>query len=404
MYLDGQQVNRHMKNGVTMNCSNILYFDNAATTPLHPEVITEITETLETVYGNPSSQHSIGQKAKNLLCRSRTIAANQLNCKPEEIIFTSGACEANSLAIKGYMDYHNTTLITTKLEHKSILFLCETEPYDIQYASVDSQGLVRLEELENLCKEICFHHNNPFLVSIHAANSETGTIQDITSISTIVHQYNGILHTDATQLFPYTKLDVEKLGIDLLSISGQKLHAPKGIGLLYVRDGISLQPLIYGSQMEYRRGGTENIPYIAGFAKAIQLLDYDNHSTIQMRDYLLSKLKKTQPDCRINGSLIHRLPNNVNVSFPGVEGEGLAMLLDSSGICVSTASACNSISLQPSAVLQELGVPEDYIHGTIRITLPKDTAKHDIDYFITKLNNALSQLRDIQNEILHKKL
>lgn len=373
----------------------ILYFDNAATTPVHPEVITTIADTLTNIYGNPSSLHSIGQKAKQILMNSRNIIANHINCKPNEIIFTSGACEANSLAIRGYMDCHkNTTLITTRIEHKSITSLCENENYDIRYVSVDKYGCVNLDDLDRICKELS-NEKTSILVSIQSANSEIGTIQDIKKIGDIVHKYNGVFHTDATQLFPYQKINVNSLKIDMLSMSGQKINAPKGIGFLYVKEGIKLKPLIYGSQMEFRRGGTENIPYITGLAKAIELLDYDNRNMKNMQYYLFSQLSDMEFDYRANGYMLNRLPNNINISFKGIEGESLIILLDCNNICVSTISACNSISLKPSTVLKEIGVPEDYIHGTIRITLPHDVTKADVNYFLDILKESVTKLESM---------
>lgn len=373
-----------------------LYFDTAATTPIHPEVLSVIIQTMTETYGNPSSLHTVGQKARQILTDSRYTAARHINCIPEEIIFTSGACEANALAINGYMNCHaQTTLITTKIEHKSITDLCEEETHHIKYVPVDRYGCVDLKELERLCFEERSCGTRHLLVSIQAANSEIGTIQDISAIANIVHRYNGVFHTDATQLFPYKKIDVQSLGIDMLSISGQKINAPKGIGFLYIKNGIYIKPLIYGSQMEHRRGGTENIPYIAGLSKAIELLDYPNDTLLQMRDYLISELKNLNCDYRINGSLNHRLPNNINISFKDINGEALSILLDYSGICISTASACSSSSRKPSYVLEAIQVPDSYIYGTIRVTLPKNVSKAELDYFLNKLNISIAQFRAI---------
>lgn len=375
----------------------ILYFDHAATTPVHPEVISTITDTLTNIFGNPSSLHSVGHKAKQILTNSRETIVKHINCKPNEIIFTSGACESNSLAIKGYLDCHkNATLITTRIEHKSITSLCESKDYDIKYVSVNRYGCVDLDNLNKICKET-FDSNKNILVSIQSANSEIGTIQNIKEIAGITHRYKGIFHTDATQLFPYERINVSSLNIDMLSMSGQKINAPKGIGFLYVKNGIKLKPLIYGSQMESRRGGTENIPYIAGLAKAIELLDYDNANMKNIQYYLFSKLSDMEFDYKANGCMLNRLPNNINASFKGIEGESLAILLDCNGICVSTSSACNSASINPSAVLEEIGVPDDYIHGTIRITLPRDVTKSDVNYFLGVLKESVTKLESMRD-------
>lgn len=370
----------------------ILYYDNSATTAVHPEVISVITDVLTNTYGNPSSLHSVGQKANEVLTESRKTISKHIGCNPKEIIFTSGACEANSLAIKGFLDSHkNSVLVTTKIEHKSILELCRREKYDVIYVSVDKNGRVNKDELLKICKTAS-EEGRTILTSIQAANNEIGTIQDIKAILSIVHKYNGIFHTDATQLFPYYKIDVSSLGIDMLSMSGQKIGAPKGIGFLYVKNGINLNPIIYGSQMEYRRGGTENVAYIAGLAKGIELLDYKNDNMINMQYYFFSKLSDMDFDYKVNGSMLYRLPSNINISFNGIDGEALAILLDCKGICVSTSSACNSASLEPSATLEAIGLSDKYIHGTIRITLPKNPQKEDINFLLKELKESIEIL------------
>ncbi len=377
----------------------MLYLDNAATTKVHPEVIKTITDTMKTVWGNPSSIHTKGQQAKQILDNSRKTISQHINCKPNEIIITSGACESNSLAICGYLNKHpHSVLITTPIEHKSIQALCEDNNYNIRYVRVDNKGRVDLEHLKQLCSEIYLHGYSHMLVSIQSANSEIGTIQDIKTISSIVHSSNGVFHTDATQLFPYQKTNVKELGIDMLSMSGQKINAPKGIGFLYVQNSIELKPIIYGSQMEFRRGGTENIPYIAGLAKAVELLQYENTYVQSMRDYLLNKFENSGLDYIINGNLENRLPNNVNISFKGIEAESLLLLLDMNGICVSSGSACDSKSIQTSSVLKVIGVPNDYIHGTIRITLSNDITFDELDYAYEKIVESVNILRSLNNQ------
>jgi len=374
----------------------MIYLDNAATTQVHPEVIETITDTMTNIWGNPSSLHQLGIKAKQILDNSRKSIAKHIDCKPNEIIYTSGACEANSLAICGYLNKHShSVLITTSIEHKSIQELCDDNNYNIRYVRLDNIGRVDIEYLKQLCNETYLHGYNHMLVSIQSANSEIGTIQDIKSISNIVHRYNGVFHTDATQLFPYQKIDVKKLGIDMLSMSGQKINAPKGIGFLYVKNDIDLKPLIYGSQMETRRGGTENIPYIAGLAKAIELLQYENTDIQSMRDYLLNRFKNSGLNYIINGDLESRLPNNINISFKGIESESLLLLLDMNNICVSSGSACDSKSIQVSSVLKSIGVPEDYIHGTIRITLSNDITFDELDYVYEKVIDCVNRLKNL---------
>lgn len=377
----------------------MIYLDNAATTKIHPEVIKTITDTMTNIWGNPSSIHSKGLEAKSLLDNSRRTISQHINCTPNEIIFTSGACEANSLAIQGYMDkYSHAVLITTAIEHKSIQALCVDKTYNTRYVRVDNKGGVDLTHLEQLCKEAYLSGYSHMLVSIQSANSEIGIIQNIGSISSIVHKYNGVFHTDATQLFPYQKLNVKKLGVDMLSMSGQKINAPKGIGFLYVKDDIDLKPLIYGSQMETRRGGTENIPYIAGLSKAIELIQYENGYVQSIRDYLLGKFQDCGLDYIINGDLENRLPNNISISFKNIEAESLLLLLDMNGICVSSGSACDSKSIQASSVLKAIEVPDDYIHGTIRITLSDDITFDELDYAYEKIIQGVRRLQSLKSQ------
>lgn len=374
----------------------MIYLDNAATTKIHPEVIKTITDTMTSVWGNPSSIHKLGQQAKSILDNSRKTISQHMNCKPNEIVFTSGACESNSLAICGYLDKHShSVLITTDIEHKSIQSLCIDRTYNTRYVRVDNKGRVDLEHLNQLCKETYLNGYSHMLVSIQSANSEIGTVQDIKSISSIAHKYNGVFHTDATQLFPYQKIDVEDLGIDMLSMSGQKINTPKGIGFLYVKDDINLKPLIYGSQMETRRGGTENIPYITGLSKAIELLQYENTYIQSMRDYLLGKFKNSGLDYIVNGDLENRLPNNISISFKNIEAESLLLLLDINGICVSSGSACDSKSIQASSTLKAIGVDEDYIHGTIRITLSDEITFDELDYVYEKIIQGVRRLQSL---------
>lgn len=378
---------------------SMIYFDNAATTKIHPEVIETITDTMTNIWGNPSSIHSKGLEAKLLLDNSRKAISQHINCKQNGIIFTSGACEANSLAICGYMDKHpHSVLITTTIEHKSIQSLCKDRNYNTHFVHVDNKGRVDLTHLERLCKEAYLSGYSHILVSIQSANSEIGVTQDIKSISSIVHKYNGVFHTDATQLFSYQKLNVKELGVDMLSMSGQKINAPKGIGFLYVKGDIDLKPLIYGSQMETRRGGTENIPYIAGLSKAIELIQYENGYVQSIRDYLLDKFEHSGLDYIINGDLENRLPNNISISFKNIEAESLLLLLDMNGICVSSGSACDSKSIQASSVLKAIEVPDDYIHGTIRITLSDDITFDELDYAYEKIIQGVRRLQSLKSQ------
>lgn len=373
------------------------YLDNAATTVVSKDVVDVIFDTMNENYGNPSSLHDIGQRAKITMDKSRQIIARKLNCASQEIIFTSGACEANSLAIQGFMKCHDSVLITSVIEHKSIFSLCENNKYETYFVDVDNEGFIDLIQLEDYCKKAS-NERKDILVSIQGANSEIGTLQDIKKITDIVHKYHGIVHSDITQLLPYSKIDIKKLNLDMASASGQKINAPKGIGILYVKRGILLEPLIYGSQEFGLRGGTENIPYIAGLAKAFENIS-DNNSNIQkLRDYMETKLLSDIPFSRINGSKFKRSPNNINISFKGIEAETLLLLLNIDGIYVSSGSACNSKNISPSPTLVAINVPNDYIKGTIRITIPENLTVDDADYIVSVIQERVKQLRNFSNK------
>ena len=381
------------------------YLDNAATTEVYSEVIDTISNVMRDVYGNPSSIHRKGNQAQEIVDKARQTIADYINCKPSEIIFTSGACEANSLAILGYMneniDYgFRKCFITSPIEHKSIHSLVKKHEiaFDAKYVNVYDDGLVDCDDLLNILEEQDLIFNFTPFVSIQGANSEIGTIQDIKKISEIVHKYDGVFHCDATQLFPYKRIDVKELGIDMMSMSGQKIHAPKGIGFLYVKEGIELEPLIYGSQEKGIRGGTENVPYIAGLAKAIELLDFKFKVTVKpeifhVRNYMEHQLKKKIKDCIINNDWGYCLPNLINISFKNIDAQDLITLLDAEDIYVSVGSACNSGSTEPSYVLKAINVPDEYIMGTIRITLPDNFEYDDVDYIVSRITYYVNNLR-----------
>lgn len=379
------------------------YLDNAATTEVYSEVIDTISNVMRDVYGNPSSIHRKGNQAQEIVDKARQTIANYINCKPSEIIFTSGACEANSLAMDGWKKCHHGFGLISSIEHKSLMSAWQYVygEVDRHIIPVDNNGFVNLDRLDEMCYEIVDIGNEggfELFVSIQGANSEIGTIQDIKKISEIVHKYNGIYHCDATQLFPYYRIDVQELGIDMLSMSGQKIHAPKGIGFLYVKEGIELEPLIYGSQEKGIRGGTENVPYIAGLAKAIELLDFKFKVAVKpeifhVRNYMEHQLKKKIKNCMINNDWDCCLPNLINISFKDIDAQDLITLLDAEDIYVSVGSACNSGSTEPSYVLKAINVPDEYIMGTIRITLPDDFEYDDVDYIVSRITYYVNNLR-----------
>lgn len=377
----------------------MLYLDNAATTKVAKEVLDSMNPFFESKYGNPSSIHTMGQNARRYVEESRKQIANFINCESSEIIFTASGSEANNLAIKGFAFFNKCEIITTGIEHKSVLESCKflhkhAIINGLWKVKVFQCGSIDVKNLEFICKTVVENKNIPF-VSIQFANSEIGTIQFIKEISEIVHKYNGVLHVDAVQAFGCVPINVKDLGIDMMSVSGHKIHAPKGIGFLYKKKDIKIEPLINGGHQEWGlRAGTENVPYIIGLAKAVEIVQNAKWKRVKsMRNYLIMELIEKIPEARVNGSLINRLPGNVNVSFRDIDGEALLLLLNLKSMYVSNGSACNSGSLESSYVLREIGVPENYINGTIRITLDDSVQWDDIDHLIVEIRSAVDSMK-----------
>jgi cysteine desulfurase len=366
----------------------MIYIDNASTTRPKPEVIAAITQCLTETWGNPSSLHSLGHDAKLIMEDSRKTVAEFIGANPSEIIFTSGACEANSLAICGYLKNNNYKLITTSIEHKSIMNIANDYKDRTVVVSVDKFGFVNMEELEIALKGLprLINKKNSHLVSIQYANNEIGTIQNIEQISSLVHSYGCVLHTDATQIIPDRKINVKH--VDMMSFSGQKFGAPKGIGVLYVKNKIHITPIIYGSQEKSLRGGTENVPYIAGIAAAIKSIVYP---TSELRDYFTKSVLSSIDGCHIVGceSGESRLSNNASISFDGVNSETVLLMLSAKGIYASSGSACNSNMASGSYVLKAIGENADSV---IRFTFDNNT-KDEIDIIIKELINVVNLLR-----------
>lgn len=359
------------------------FLDCASTTQPYKEVVDVVADVMYNHYGNPSSTHEMGQDAKNIIENVRDQIAADINCEPKEIIFTSGACEANSLAFTAI-----NKVLTTRLEHKSIEMLCK----DAAYFNNDKYGNVIIPDDDALSKD-------EWLVSVHAANSEIGVIQDIESISKFVHRYNNIFHVDATQLYPERRIDVKKLGIDLMSVSAQKFHGPRGIGFLYCKDGIKLNPLIGGSQEDGRRGGTYNTPAIAAMGKALEinrgvLHDYTNVCTRFNRDELAAKILEI-PGVHLNGPELsaNRLYNNLSVRIDGVKASDLVTLASMYGIYISAGSACSSGEAVPSSTLKSIGLTDTEALNTIRITLDETLNQHDISDIAKILKKLIERLR-----------
>lgn len=364
----------------------MIYLDNAATTKPIPQVIEAINNCLQEDWGNPSSVHEMGRTARAKVEKVRRTVADFIGAKPDEIIFTSGATESNSLAICGYLKKQKRRIVTSAIEHSSIREI--TEDYAVtDIVPVDGCGMVDLDCLEHRL----IVTGNP-LVSIQWANGEIGTIQNMDEISKIVHKYNGVLHTDATQIIPDRPIDVN--GVDMMSFSGQKFGTPKGIGVLYVRNGVKINPIIYGAQEKGLRGGTENVPYIVGLGEAIRQLSYPKQ---KVRNHIAYRLLSEVDGCYIIGSLIgdNRLKNHISLCFTGVEGEALLLLLSQRGIYVSTGSACSSGSIEPSQVLRAVGVPERDLYSVIRITTGIDTSIQDGDMAVDEIKDCVQMLRRV---------
>lgn len=370
-----------------------LYLDNAATTKIDKKVIEEINDFNDNNFANPSSTHRLGQKTREEIENARKKIAKYINAEPEEIIFTSGATESNNFSFKGLSLAHpdKKHIITSSIEHPSIINTCkalEKLGYEIDYIKVNDGGIVDLDEIKKKIRK------DTLLVSIMWVNNEIGTIQPIKEIGENCKEKQVYFHVDAVQGFKKISLNVKEINVDLLSVSGHKINAPKGIGFLYLKIGTRIKRFIDGGEQEYRlRAGTENILGIIGLAKALDV-DLEEEKVREIRDYILEKLKDIK-GIKINGSLNSRIYNNINVSFYGIEGESLMLLLDKDGVFVSTGSACSSHNLEESHVLKAIKVDELYIHGSIRISLDKEINKEKADYFIDKLKEHVSYLRKI---------
>ena len=375
-----------------------IYFDHAATTAVAPEVKEAMEPYFCENYGNASSLYELGYKSKEAINIARVNVAKAINTKPNEIYFTSCGSESDNLAIKGVARAHRQNgnhIITSRIEHPAVLNTCrqlEKEGFRVTYLNVDKNGFIDLEELKNSI------NSKTILVSIMFANNEVGTIEPIKEISRIVHSNNAIFHTDAVQAVGNIKIDVKEMGIDLLSMSAHKFYGPKGVGALYVRDGIDFIQLQNGGHQENdKRAGTENVAGIVGLGKAIEIANdnvmHNNGKLLNLRNYCIEQIKNRIPYIRINGDLNSRLPGNINISFLYVNGKDLVKLLAKKGICTSSGSACSSGLPQPSHVLLAMGLSEDIASSALRITLGKEKTKEDIDYFVDELEKIVVNLR-----------
>lgn len=373
-----------------------IYLDNAATTKVDDEVLKAMLPYFNEKFGNASSQHLIGQEAKNSLERSRNIIAKSIGAKTREIIFTSGGTESNNLALKGlfFTNYpEKNHIITTKIEHDCVLNTCrwlEEQGAKVTYLDVDEEGFVNSEDVRKAITD------KTILVSIIHGNNEIGTIQDLEAIGKICKEKNVLFHTDACQSFTKVPIDVKKQNLDLVTLNSHKIHGPKGVGVLYIREGTNITPLFHGGGHERKlRSGTENIPGIIGFAKAVSIAKKDYVKKMEiLRDKLIKEILKI-PNTKLNGPIKNRLCNNINVSFNNIEGEAIGGYLESYGIYTSTGSACASHSLETSHVLKALGLSPVQSNSSLRISLSKYTTEEEIDYVLEKLFKIVNKLRRI---------
>ena len=375
-----------------------IYMDNAATTPMKSEVIDAMIPVFKNDFGNPSSVYKLGRDAKKLLEESREIVAKAIGAQGKELYFTSGGSESDNWAIKGVAHANKAKgnhIITTKMEHHAVLHPCqylEKNGYEVTYLDVDEYGMVKIDELEKAIKK------ETILITIIFANNEVGTIQPVKEIGRIARENGVLFHTDAVQAIGNIEVDVEELNIDLLSMTAHKIYGPKGIGALYVRKGVKITPLIHGgSQEKRRRAGTENIPSIVGFAKAIELatenLEEHTKKLLSLRDKLIHDIREKISHVKLNGHPEKRHPGNVNFSFEFIEGESLLLSLDMLGISASSGSACTSGSLDPSHVLLCMGLPHEKAHGSLRLSLGDFNEEEDIDYVVDQLVPIVDRLR-----------
>ena len=379
---------------------DIIYFDNAATTAVRPEVFEKMKRYFCDNFGNPSSIYKIARENKNSTENAREQIARVLNADKNEIYFTAGGSESDNWAIKCIAESYSNKgkhIITLSIEHHAVLHTCqylETKGYDVTYLPVDEYGIVDIDKLKSAIRD------DTILITIVAANNEIGSIQPIEEIGKIAHENGIIFHTDAVQAIGHIPIDVKKMNIDLLSLSGHKLYGPKGIGALYIKKGIKINPLIHGGAQERnRRAGTENVAGIVGLGEAIRLINEDMLEELKrltyLRDKLIDGILKNIPYSRLNGHREKRLPGNVNISFEFVEGESILLLLDMKGICASSGSACTSGSLDPSHVLLSIGLPHEKAHGSLRLTLGRNNTEEEVDYIIKELPPIINRLREM---------
>lgn len=376
----------------------LIYLDNAATTKTRPEVVEAMLPYFTEYYGNPSSVYEFSNESKKAINRSRETIAEAIGAKTNEIYFTAGGTESDNWALAATAEAYQAKgnhIITSKIEHHAVLHTCEyleKRGFEVTYLDVDENGVIKLDELKKAIRP------TTILISIMFANNEIGTIEPVKEIGEIAKEHGIIFHTDAVQAFGHVPINVDEYHIDMMSASGHKLNGPKGIGFLYIRTGIKTRSFMHGGAQERkRRGGTENVPGIVGFGKAVEIavntMEERTKRESELRDYLMNRVMAEVPYVRINGHRTSRLSNNVNFAFQFIEGESLLIMLDMDGICGSSGSACTSGSLDPSHVLLAIGLPHEIAHGSLRLTLNADNTMEEMDYVAESIKKIVEKLR-----------
>ena len=379
--------------------NDFIFLDYISTTPIRQE-IREIIKNSYDIMGNPSSNHCAGRLARDKIEESRLSIANSINSNPNEIYFTSGASESNSWALTGFVtsrNHNKNEILVSSIEHSSIMRNCaylESLNYSIKYIPVDSMGTIKMDIIENMITE------RTGMISTMLANNEIATIEPIEELSKICKRHNIVLHSDITSAIPYMKIDVEKLGIDMASFSAHKFGALKGCGVLYKKDGIDIDPIVFGGQHDGYRGGTENTIGILAMSKALELTVEEMEINNKHYQYLINRLESNILNnivsCGINGNFMNRIPNLTNISFKDVDSESLLLLLEIDGVCASSSSACDAKKLEVSHVLHEIGVSDNFAKGTLRCSVGKETTESQIDYASELIIKYVNQLRELK--------
>ena len=380
--------------------NKLIYLDNAATTKTAQEAVDAMLPYFTEYYGNASSIYSLGAESKKAMTEAREEIAGSIGASAQEIYFTAGGSESDNWALVATAEAYESKgkhIITSKIEHHAILHTCEyleKRGFSITYIDVDENGVLKLDELKKAIRP------DTILISVMFANNEIGTIQSIKEIGEIAREHGILFHTDAVQAYGHVQTRVDELPIDMMSASGHKINGPKGIGFLYIRKGVKIRSFVHGGAQERsRRAGTENIPGIVGLAAAVKKnfanMEERTRKETELRDYLIERIEKEIPYCRLNGHRTDRLPNNVNFSFQFIEGESLLIMLDMKGICASSGSACTSGSLDPSHVLLAIGLPHEIAHGSLRMTLSEENTKEEIDFVADELKGIVERLRSM---------